>query len=71
MATFLEAIVDKIAWRESFDIVGDCISKLFKGSSSKSLAKNQAFFWGPLIISLTEHTHLTEMHFWLEYGTTS
>ena len=40
-------------------------------SSSKPLATNQAFSWGPLIASLTEHTHLTEMHFWLEYGTTS
>ena len=27
---FLEAIVDKITWRESFDVVGDCFSKLFK-----------------------------------------
>ena len=40
---FLEAIVDKITWRESFDVVGDCFSKLFKVSSSKPLATNRAF----------------------------
>ena len=41
---FLEAIVDKITWRESFDVVGDCFSKLFKVFSSKPLATNQPFF---------------------------
>ena len=68
---FLEAIVDKITWRESFDVVGDCFLKLFKVSSPIPLATNRAFSWGSLIVSLTEHIHLTEMHFWSEYGTTS
>ena len=68
---FLEAIVDKITWRESVDVLGDCFSKLFQVSSSKPLATNRAFSWEPLIASLAEHIHLTEIQFWLEYGTTS
>ena len=40
---FLEAIVDKITWRESVDVVGDCFSKLFEVLSSKPLATNRGF----------------------------
>ena len=62
---FYEAVVDSNTWKVFLEAVGDCFSSEVR-ESSYPLAAKRPFCSGPVLVSLKEHTHCTEIHFWFE-----
>ena len=60
---FFKAVVVNNTGRVSLEAVGDCFSDEVIASSSNPLATKRAFGSGPLLVSLKEHSHRTEIHF--------